>query len=346
MSMDCRSCLDTKGNAVSAPDWVRCGPERDTEVLQRWCRAVGPAVVDYEPQGASAWRPKGAVFNEELSVIVWNCRVGGGGFPGLWKWMEHLNLISDHGSRPFVLLLQEVFRRGGGVPTSVPSGAVTAGPISDHPPDPDSGRRGCGERVDVVEFARRSGLSVAYVPSMRNGVAVSGVAEDRGNAVLSNLPLRNVTALELPFERQRRVAVSAEVLWGPHVTQVCSVHLDNRAPWRRAWRSLGTARGRQMKGLLRHFPSGAVAVLGGDFNTWVGETREEAYREARRVFRLPEVLDPGATHHFEVGGVLRRSDHVMVKAPAGWEARAERGPDTFGSDHYPLLAAVVPPVAQ
>jgi hypothetical protein len=40
---------------------------------------------------------------------------------------------------------------------------------------------------------------------MRNG----GVDEDRGNAILATLPLRDVAAIELPLVRERRVAVAA-----------------------------------------------------------------------------------------------------------------------------------------
>ena len=93
-----------------------------------------------------------------------------------------------------------------------------------------------------------------------------------------------------------------------------------------------------MKGLLAHYPSHqGPAVLAGDFNTWVREHREPAYTEARRVFPHPRSNDPGPTHHFELGGVLRRSDHMMARLPDGWTMTVERGPETFGSDHYPLI---------
>ena len=64
------------------------------------------------------------------------------------------------------------------------------------------------ERIDIVEAAGRLGLSLVYVPSMRNG---SDTDEDRGNAILSTEPLSDVAAVELPFERQRRVAIDAAV---------------------------------------------------------------------------------------------------------------------------------------
>ena len=44
---------------------------------------------------------------------------------------------------------------------------------------------------------------------MRNGEP--GVtSEDRGNAILSTLPLSDLTAIELPLERQRRVALARD----------------------------------------------------------------------------------------------------------------------------------------
>ena len=67
--------------------------------------------------------------------------------------------------------------------------------------------------MDIRGLAERFGLSVAYVPSMRNGSA-TGVMEreDRGNAILSTEFLSDVKAIELPFGKQRRVAVAAAVL--------------------------------------------------------------------------------------------------------------------------------------
>ena len=43
---------------------------------------------------------------------------------------------------------------------------------------------------------------------MRNGRPPQ-TDEDRGNAILSTEPLADLTAIELPFEQQRRVAVAA-----------------------------------------------------------------------------------------------------------------------------------------
>ena len=263
-----------------------------------------------------------------LAVAVWNARVGGGAMRGFWA---HLPTRV-----PTVLLLQEVYATGAGLPE--PSGnARWAARIADRPQEED--------RVDIVTFARQADLSLLYVPSMRNGDSPNDPPEDRGNAILANIPLARPRAIELPFERQRRVAVAASVTLGDHTIDLCSVHLDNRSPWRRAWRTLGSVRYRQMAGLLDAFPAGDHAhahVLGGDLNTWVGGRREGAYRLAKQRFPLPEDPDPRPTHHFEIGGWLRHSDHLMFRLPAGWRGECRRLDETFGSDHYPLVGSVGP----
>ena len=234
-----------------------------------------------------------------------------------------------------MLLLQEVFATGPHLPVPATS-AAWAKRITGVPE---------GEpRTDIVSFAREVGLSLVYVPSMRNGGRDEGPPEDRGSAILANVPLASPRAIELPFERQRRVAVAASVTLDDHTINLCSVHLENRAPWRRAWRGLGSGRRRQMAALLAVFPSARVhaAVLGGDLNTWVRGHRESAYRLARARFSLPERPDPRPTHHFEIGGRLRHSDHLMFRPPPGWHADYRRLDETFGSDHYPLVGTTGP----
>ena len=64
--------------------------------------------------------------------------------------------------------------------------------------------------IDIVAISRELGLSLIYVPSMRNGGSPDDPAEDRGNAILSTLPLSEPVAVELPGERQRRVVIIAK----------------------------------------------------------------------------------------------------------------------------------------
>lgn len=350
------------GAPAAAPGvaWTSAAPESDLEELRAWRSAVGPAWL---VQGAGA-RDSGL----PMVVAAWNARTGGGALRAFWRAL--LAACGGAGT-PVVALLQEVFSAGDHVPDG--TGARPGPPakedgaarrrawaerIADRPPGED--------RTDIVAFAKEEGLSLVYVPSMRNGAAD---AEDRGNAVLANVPLASPLAVELPFERQRRVAVAAEARIGGERIAFCSVHLDNRAPWRRAWRSLGRARGRQMAGLLRalaslglirpHLEDGprpmgvqafgapwadaqppAAFVLGGDLNTWARGTREDAYKRARRRFPEPPAPDARPTHRFEIGGVLRRSDHLLFALPPGWRGQSRRLDDTFGSDHYPLASVL------
>ena len=250
--------------------------------------------------------------------------MGGGAIGAFW---EHVQQVAE--GRPVVLLLQEAFSSGSHIPAFGPEQAG-AGRIADEPP---------GEsRTDIREFAAKAQLHGFYVPSMRNGPG----SEDRGNAILSTEPLDSLGGVELPFERQRRVAAVACLALAGLRIRVCSVHLDNRAPWRRAWRSLGAARKRQMEGLLASLDGDGAGVLGGDLNTWVGGEGEGAFKLARARFPEPGELDPRPTHRFEIGGVLRRSDHLLVRLPANWGAEVRRLDRTFGSDHYPLLAVLQP----
>ena len=77
-------------------------------------------------------------------------------------------------------------------------------------------------------MAEQCGLALFYVPSARNGPNEPGqVPEDKGNAILSTLPLADLAAIELPFESGRKVAVVATIP-GPsgERIRVASVHLD------------------------------------------------------------------------------------------------------------------------
>lgn len=291
--------------------------------------------------GAAARQAPTRPVRERLTVAAWNARVGGGAIRSLWDHIAGEGGIADRG--PVVLLLQEVFAGGPRLPDP-DAGDAWASRIADRPHRED--------RTDIVSFAREAGLHLVYVPSMRNGgPGDGGPPEDRGNAIVANVPLASPRAIELPFERQRRVAVAATVTIGTGTVALCSVHLDNRAPWRHMWRSLGVSRRRQMAGVVTAFagpeveqaPGGADAyVLGGDFNTWFRGRAEGAYKLARERFPQPESPDPTPTHHWELGGRLRHSDHLLFRLPSGWRGEYRRLDDAFGSDHYPLAGTVEP----
>ena len=324
-----RQSLDLRGRPAPPVSGTCAAPPGDLPALRRWRVAVGPVRVGNAAASCAARWP--------LTVAVWNANVGGGAIRALW---DHL----AGAGRPTVVLLQEVFATGPEIPMAAPEAVSPSSPfawasrIAAVPPGEN--------RTDIVSFARQVGLSLFYVPSMRNGDPAADPPEDRGNAILANVPLSSCRAIELPFERQRRVAVAADVVIADATVSLCSIHLDNRSPWSRMWRTLGPGRRRQMSGLLDVFPGVGdpteAHVLGGDFNTWVGGRREGAYQLAKRRFPLPEQPDKKPTHHFEIGGWLRHSDHLMFRLPRGWHGEYDRLDTTFGSDHYPLAGILAP----
>jgi endonuclease/exonuclease/phosphatase family metal-dependent hydrolase len=174
---------------VSGVTWIRSNDRQ--EILDRWCESVGPPIF---AQGAER---EGAI--SRLLVVSWNVHVGGADLEELMaKTLEPLAARRDTG---VVILMQEAFRSGADVPESLPRDLDVPSAIRPRRPS-----------ADVVAIARRFGMSVAYVPSMRNGSATAlEDREDRGNAILSTEPLSDVRAIELPFGKQRRVAVAATV---------------------------------------------------------------------------------------------------------------------------------------
>jgi endonuclease/exonuclease/phosphatase family metal-dependent hydrolase len=176
---------------------------------------------------------------------------------------------------------------------------------------------------------------------MRNGSPLLS-DEDRGNAILSTLPLEDLSAFELPFERQRRVAVAATVSGLdshslPWNLRIVSAHLDNMAGPKRLWLAAEFGRVRQTRGLLSQFADARPLVLGGDFNTWFGFS-DRAFTEAAKAFPQTRVTDRRATFH----GLLRL-DHLFFRLPDGWKAEFRRADDNYGSDHYPLVARITLP---
>ena len=221
----------------------------------------------------------------------------------------------------FVLLLQEALR----IDSVVPRAAA----------DREGARRlvRSTQPVDVVTFAREAGLSLFYLPSMRNGLGAEEGREDRGNAIVSTLPLTELRALELPFVRQRRVVPVARlggVDPGAPLT-VTSVHLDPFVGRDRLWLiGAGASRGRQARVVAEALPMSGPLAIGGDFNTWLG-SGEPAVAEMRRI------SDPApwpAEPTFANGRVL---DHLFFRMPAPLRATYRRAPHAYGSDHFPLI---------
>ena len=304
--------------------WSGPAEPDDRRPLDAWCAAVGPSVVIGAPaDGHRPARPDAVAF------VTWNVHVGGGDVPAFVAALRRGELTGGEPVEHVVLLLQEVFREGPDVPAHVSHPDAAAGRISAAPPD--------GTRRDVVDLARTLGFALAYVPSMRNGGAADGPAEDRGNAILSSLPLSDLRAIELPFDRQRRVAVAATVSGvapdgTPWHVRVASSHLNATAGAGRLWLFASGLRAAQARSLAAALDGIEPAVLGSDLNTWADGPREPAVRELRRAFADTAAPDPAPTFHLGF-----RLDYLFFRLPDGWSGASMRISDRFGSDHHPLL---------
>jgi endonuclease/exonuclease/phosphatase family metal-dependent hydrolase len=305
---------------LSAPDtthavaWFAPLVDRDNASLERWRKCVGPPVIPTLSSSRDA--------HDAITIVSWNTAVGGADIVGFVRSQTDSRL-------PLVMLLQEVYRSGSEVPSTLTGDVAFAGRLGGEAAERD-------ER-EIEEVGRLLGLSVYYVPSMRNGGEASD--EDRGNAILSSVPLTDLQAIELPFERQRRVAIAATVegqtsAGTPWRLRVVSAHLDNIGSARRAWIGSEYGRARQARGLATLFQDTQPTILAGDFNTWFGFS-DQAYVETAREFPETRVADRRPTF---LG--LLRLDHVFYRLPREWHLDVRRGAARFGSDHFPLIGSL------
>jgi endonuclease/exonuclease/phosphatase family metal-dependent hydrolase len=232
-------------------------------------------------------------------------------------------------------MLQEVYRDGREVPETVPEDARIARAIRARPER--------AFRTSIEELASRRNLHLFYVPGVRNGSNLIGHEEDRGNAIVSTLPLTEWTAVELPVERHRRVAAVAALQGrttegGDWSLLLVSAHLEGRSRTSRFLGSFGRGRERQMRFLLSAVPETRPAVLGADLNTWFQGDREPSVRIARVRFTEPERTPPEATHR--LGFLGNKLDYLLFQIPDGWSVETRRLEDRYGSDHHPLLGWV------
>lgn len=286
---------------------------RDRANINRWRAAVGsPLLIP----GAGAAAPSDA-----LTVVSWNIALDGGDIAGVVR-----DLQRAAPGVPIVLLIQEAFRSGDDIPAE-PSAPAFASFL---------GSSNRSREIDDV--ARALGFSLYYVPSMRNG-APARYREDRGNAILSSVPLEGLSAIELPFEHQRRVAIAASVrgvtqAGAPWSLRLATAHLDNIVGARHGWIGGEYGRTRQARGLREALRGPEPLVVAGDFNTWFGFA-DQAYVEMVREYPQTRLTDRRRTFR----GILRL-DHVFYRLPDGWEASVRRAESSYGSDHYPLIATV------
>lgn len=295
--------------------WIRIPPGEERRRSDRWCEAVGPPII---ARGNST-----DAAGNRLVIVSWNVHVGGGDVRALIEDLRTGRLTGGQPTQSFVLLLQEVYRSGSDVPGRLPAGARFARRATPGGPG----------RADITATARALELSLFYVPSMRNGPP-SASDEDRGNAILSTLPLDDFTAIELPLERQRRIVVAASIRghgggrdW---TLRIVSAHFTN-AVGHHLWIVSEPARLRQARALATALDADAPTILGGDFNTWFGYY-DAGYKELARRFTNARPPDRRPTFS------IMRLDHVFYRLPDGWHATVRRGESRYGSDHYPLIA--------
>ncbi|NJD18715.1 MAG: hypothetical protein FIA95_05460 [Gemmatimonadetes bacterium] len=196
-----------------------------------------------------------------------------------------------------------------------------------------------------METAALCGLAAAYVPSGRNGPDRPGHRRvDKGNAVLSSLPLHGFAAAETPFETERKVALAASVhLPGGLTLRLVVVHLDVITNFRRVLLSGNQNRTRQARGVLEALDSlerdegeAPPTLVGGDFNTWSG------FEGALRLFRAacpgsPPWNGKGTRGPFP-------TDHVFFRKGADTDVGVALLADSYrrldvryGSDHRPMF---------
>jgi endonuclease/exonuclease/phosphatase family metal-dependent hydrolase len=346
-----------RDGAGTSLTWYVPDSSTNSSTAEKWCLATGPAVIDSIPSGRfGPWRA-----GDSLAVVAWNVSAGGGDLLAFLD--EQIGLSCDAtnaalapGASHFVLLLQEAYRRSAAVPADADESVI--------PPAVKEQSRP-GERVDVIEVARRCGLALAYVPATRNGTGEwEGDREDKGDAILSTLPLSDVIAVEMPMVAQRRVELAATVhdARGDSL-RVVSVHLNTFPPPWRVLRTGGSSRVRQaltlVDGLQRAelersgraadtalaacYPSCGddetasyliSTVAGGDINTWTGGGT--ALKQLYLHFPDSPPYDPTPTR------TSFRTDHILFRQAGTGSVGSvidgsyRRFDSAYHSDHHPI----------
>ena len=339
------------GGAVT---WYGPAGPGDEQSNERWCETVGSNVLEAFPR-ASFPSPGPS---DSVAVVAWNILIGGGDVP---LFLEEVLGYDCHPTSPeldagfshFVLLIQEAYRRSEAIP-DVPE-------LFKFPPriEPESPPEGW---LDIVELARDCGLALFYVPSARNGPqTIEAEREDKGNAILSTLPLTDLLAIELPFEAGRKVVVAATIAGASGTRlRVASVHLDVASTLFRTLTTANTTRLRQAAGLIEalalietggvtsgivsigsgetacgELPGPIATVAAGDFNTW--SAGESAIDQLRRCFPDSPPWDGKPTYgSFPTDFIFfRRSTDGRVAYMGGSQRRIEK---RYGSDHQARIA--------
>ena len=287
--------------------WISPADAGERKRLDSWCKGVGDVVIRRARVSADPPALDNIVF------VSWNVHVGNGDLKSFVRDLRAGRHTNNRKVEHFVLLLQEAVRTG--VVPPFDEGASGAAHIP-------AATEGAG---DILQLSQDLGLSLIYVPSMRNGRSPNDPAADRGNAILSTSELSSPVAVELPGERQRRVLVFAKLA----DLTVGVVHLDALGSARRWWLFwtpwMRKVQVRSIEGLLRDGPF----VLGADLNTWHGRDEPAA--------RLLKELGPPTPVSIELHGLgLRVLDYLVFRTGQG-RAQYRQLSERYGSDHRPLV---------
>lgn len=306
--------------------WITPADDGDRSDLGRWCQTVGPALV-----AAQSVRDEPESV-ERFAVISWNQDAGAGDFRQLVADLQAGLLTEGAPVDQFVILLQEAYREGDDIPGDPPASA----PI---PPGIREDNPNGAPREGIRTLARALGLGFFYAPSMRNGMEEPGEPrEDRGNAILSTMPLQGFRVITLPHERQRRAAILATVMIpGDHsaasAIQFASLHLD---VWPAILPTLldPSRRNRQAEGFLTAAPNDETpTIVGADLNAMsAGDSHVRLFRT-----RWPawEATTPCRTR----GRFC--TDYLFIGDLPQWSISPYRiVPDSYGSDHLPLVSVL------
>jgi endonuclease/exonuclease/phosphatase family metal-dependent hydrolase len=293
--------------------WFAPDEPRERTRLDAWCAGVGIAAINPVVRSTAA-----TIGIEEITFVSWNVHVGNG---DIRSFVSDLRAGRHTGGRKvdhYVLMLQEAVRVDGAPPLA--AGASGADYIAAHTD---------GRSFDIAEIARELNLSLIYVPSMRNGKATDR-RQDRGNAILSTLPLSDPVAVELPGERQRRVVIIAKAA----TVSVGVIHLDALGGWNRRLGVFWTPwlRDVQVRSIQARLPAGPL-VIGADLNTWHG-------RDEPAVRFLERLSDDTPVSIDRIGLGLRALDYLFFRAGPNRRAQYRQLDNRYGSDHRPLVGWV------
>jgi endonuclease/exonuclease/phosphatase family metal-dependent hydrolase len=320
---DCRS----RGEAPESTtvNWISPADPTAREKVEEWCRSVGRVVVSATPSDTPSHD------SSVLTVATWNMNVGAGDLVSFVERLRRGEFTAPLAVGDYAILLQETYRVGPEVPR--------LDTVTFRSPK----RLGSADSAtDIRHLAALLKLHLVYAPAMRNGNEEEG-ASDRGNAILSTLPLDEVTVIELPFERQRRVAIAATA----HGTgsrngsssrrvRLVSTHFETRAGLTRGGPI--AARLRQARALVEALAGDtAPLVIGGDFNTSYG-TDEPAVHELQAAF--PATSPTTWVTWRGPLGISARLDHMFARV-SDQDLVVRRVPERFGSDHHPLVTVIV-----